>query len=229
MDKRIQIAPLKGNFQRIIDFDRVYPASKIVVFITKNDTIIGTQNYQLIEKSLKKMREYCQLAKIQFNMQVIDCDSDKTLMGIVLDFTRALLVDAQTEHSFMINLGDTSLLMNIALVQAAQLVRSLANLEVKIFVHEICKNEEIIFEQDIVKSFEALISEPVSIKLLDCVEQNNNLDEIKNILNISLGSVSNHLKYLKEIGLISVKGHDRSLTNLGKLIKQILLLKDSLS
>lgn len=228
MEKNIQIAPLKQNFQRIIDFDRVYPASKIVVFVSKSDTEKGTTNYQNIEKSLKKLREYCELAKIQFNMQVIDYNINKTFLGIVLDFARALLIDAKPDHSFLLNLGDTSLLMNISLLQAAQLVRSLSNLEIKIYVQEIIHKEEVLFEQDIIKSFEALISDPVSISLLSCVENGKNLDEIKDILNISLGSVSNHLKYLKEIGLISVKGHERSLTNLGTLIKQILLLKESL-
>ena len=77
MVERIQIAPLKGDFQRIIDFDRVYPASKIIVFVRKCDTQKKTKNYKLIETSLKKLREYCQLTKIQFNMQVIDYNINK--------------------------------------------------------------------------------------------------------------------------------------------------------
>jgi len=49
-------------------------------------------------------------------------------------------------------------------------------------------------------------------------------DELK----ISLGTVSNHLKYFKEHGLISVSGHERTLTTLGRLVKEILELKEAI-
>ncbi|NHJ85013.1 MAG: hypothetical protein FK734_06095 [Asgard group archaeon] len=223
----IQIAPLKKDFQRIIDFDRIHPAKKIVVFVSKADTIKGTTNYAFLEKTLNKLREYCQLTKIQFNMQVIDITKEKDFLNVILDFAKALIMDYQPGHEYMLNLGDTSLVMNISLIQAAQIVKSLYNMEIKVFVSKELDNQEIIFEQNLVKSFEALVTEPVSMALLNCISEGNNLDQIKDIMQISLGTASNYLKQLKELGLIEVSGHSRSLTDLGQIVKQILTLRDS--
>ncbi|MHA1212270.1 MAG: hypothetical protein ACTSSH_07400, partial [Candidatus Heimdallarchaeota archaeon] len=190
MIKQIQIAPLKKDFQRIIDFDRIHPASKIIVFVTKSDTKKGTKNYKFIETSLKKLREYCQLTKIQFNMQVIDCKSKHSFLEVIMDFARVILIEYQPDSTYLLNLGDNSLLMNISLLQAAQIVQSIYDNDFRIFVEEIYQDQEIIFEKRIVKSFENLVSEPVSLVLLNCVINGKNLEEIKSLLNISLGSVS---------------------------------------
>jgi len=221
MTNQMQIAPLKQDYQRIIDFDRLHPASKIVVFVNKSDTQKGTTNYKLIETSLKKLREYCQLTKIQFNMQVVDCKSKETLFEIILDLARALLIDYDPEISYLLNLGEDSLLLNIALLQAAQIVQSIYNKDFRYFIKEQCREQERIFDKRIVKSFESLVSEPVSLELLNCVNDGKNLEEMKIILNVSLGSVSNRLKHLKEIELIEVHGHNRKLSDLGILVKEI--------
>ncbi|MHA1126356.1 MAG: hypothetical protein ACTSO7_07555 [Candidatus Heimdallarchaeota archaeon] len=224
MIDRIQIAPLKKDYQRIIDFDRKHPASKIVVFVRKCDTKKKTKDYKQIETSLKKLREYCQLTKIQFNMQVIDCFNKNSLLEVILDFARALMIDYNPNFTYLLNLGEDSLLMNISLLQAAQIVQSIYDKDFSYFISDSCLEQEHFFEKRIVKSFGRLISEPVSLELLVCVNEGKNLEEIKSLLNISLGSVSNHLKRLKEINLIDVQGHDRKLTDLGILVKEILEL-----
>ena len=224
MEKIIQITPLKSNFQRIIDFDRLIPSTKIVVFIAKSDTEKKTKNYDFIEKSLRKLREYCELTQIQFNMQVIDCANKDNLLDVILDFTRALIIDYEPGFSYKLNLGDTSLLMNIALIQAAQLVSSISGANFTLFVQEEIKDNLKIFDQKIISSLESLVTEPVSLELLDGIEQGKNLEELKDILELSLGSVSNYIKQLKELGLIEVHGHSRSLTQLGSIVKSILLL-----
>ena len=224
MVERIQIAPLKNDYQRIIDFDRVHPSNKIIVFVRKCDTKKNTKDYKLIETSLRKLREYCQLTKIQFNMQVIDCFNKNSLLEVILDFARALMIDYNPNSSYLLNLGEDSLLMNISLLQAAQVVQSVFDKDFTYYISEFCLDEKYIFEKSIVKSFGRLISEPVSLALLNCVNEGKNLEEIKSLLNISLGSVSNHLKHLKEIDLIDVQGHDRKLTELGNLVKEILVL-----
>ncbi len=226
MNNQIQIAPLKRDFQRIIDFDRLHTSSKIIVFVAKSDTKKGTPNYIHIEKSLKKLREYCELAKIQFNMQVIDYKSKDSFLSIILDFARALLIDFQPDHRYMLNLGDESLSMNIALLQAVQLVQNLNDMDYEYFITEKFDDMEKIFQKKIIKSFILLISEPVSLELLNCVDEGKNLESMKKILKISLGTVSNHLKHLKDTGLMNVKGHERNLTELGNLVKKILELKD---
>ncbi len=227
MENSVQIAFLRKDFQRIIDFDRLYPSGKIVVFIAKSDTEKGTPNYKHIEESLKKLREYCELAKIQFNMQVIDFITKESFLEIIFDFARAIIVDYQPRSLYRLNLGEDSLLMNIGLLQGAQIIPSLFPVEISYYLKEKYKKQEYLFEKSIVKPFSNLISEPVSIELLKCVEDGKNLDAIKDILKISLGSVSNHLKYLKEHDLISVSGHQRNLTNLGRLVKEILEIKES--
>ncbi|MHA1556442.1 MAG: winged helix-turn-helix domain-containing protein [Candidatus Heimdallarchaeota archaeon] len=228
MENLIQIAPLRKDFQRIIDFDRLYPSTKIIVIIAKSDTEKGTPNYKYIEEGLKKLKEYCELAKIQFNMQVIDIKSKNSFLEIIFDFARAFLVDFQPGSSYNLNLGDVSTLMNIGLLQGAQIIPSIFPVEITYYIKEICKEQECLFEKSIGKPFSNLISEPVSIELLKCVEDGKNLDAIKDVLKISLGSVSNHLKYLKEHDLISVSGHIRTLTNLGYLVKEILEIKESI-
>jgi hypothetical protein len=221
---KIQIAPLKKDYQRIIDFDRAHPATKIIVFVRKCDTKPKTKDYKIIETSLKKLREYCQLTKIQFNMQVIECFNKNSLLEVILDFARAIMIDYNPNSTYLLNLGEDSLIMNISLLQAAQIIQSIYNKDFTYYISESCFEENYHFEKRIVKSFRRLISEPVSLELLDCVNDGKNLEEIKSIMNISLGSVSNHLKYLKEIELINVSGHNRILTDLGKLVKEILEL-----
>lgn len=224
MTNQIQIAPLKKDFQRLIDFDRLYTSSKIVVFVSKSDTRKGTPNYKGIEESLKKLREYCELAKIQFNMQVIDIETNDSFLEVILDFARALLVDFQTDHRYLLNLGNESFSMSIALLQAAQLVQNLNEMDYEYFITEEINGMEKVFQKKIYRSFGSLISEPVSLELLNCIDEGMNLEAMKNILKISLGSISNHLKHLKNIGLLEAKGHERNLTDLGMLVKKVLVL-----
>ncbi|NHJ84221.1 MAG: hypothetical protein FK734_02090 [Asgard group archaeon] len=221
MSTRIQIAPLKKDFQRIIDFDRKNPASKIVVFVVKSDTQIKSVNYRFIESALKKLREYCQLAKIEFNMQVIDNMSDKSFLEIILDFTRAILLDFKVEDHYLLNLGDDSLFLNISLFQAIQIIQGIYTTDIEFFITDLIEDQEIIYQRKLSKTFLALFSEPVSLDLLNCVQENKNLDGIKDSLNISLGTASNYLKQLKELELITIEGHDRSLTELGVLVRGV--------
>ena len=224
MTNQIQIAPLKKDYQRVIDFDRLHTSSKIVVFVSKSDTRKGTPNYKDIEESLKKLREYCELAKIQFNMQVIDLETNDSFLEIILDFARALLVDFQADHKYFLNFGNESFSMNIALLQAAQLVQNLNEMDYEYFITEEIDGIEKVFQKKIYKSFESLISEPVTLQLLNCVYEGMNLEAMTKTLKVSLGSVSNHLKHLKNIGLMEAKGHERNLTDLGMLVKKVLVL-----
>ena len=224
MKEIIQIAPLKTNFQRIIDFDRLYPSAKIVVFVAKCDTEKDSKNYSFIEKSLGKLREYCQLAQIQFSMKVIDYENKTDLMDVIFDLVRALILDYEEDCNYYLNLGDNSLLMNVALIQATQLLKSTLNSDAFVFIKEELKDQEITFEQNIPSSYEALVTNPVSLDLLTSIDDGKTLEQIKEVLQISLGSISNYMKHLKELGLITINGHTRSLTNLGRIIRQILLL-----
>jgi len=227
MTKQIQIAPLRKDFQRLIDFDRLHTSAKIVVFVSKSDTKKGNPNYKGIEESLKKLREYCELAKIQFNMQVIDLETKDSFLEVILDFAQALLIDFQTDHKYLLNFGDESFSMSIALLQAAQLVQNLNDMDYEYFITEEIDGIEKVFQKKIYKSFGSLISEPVSLDLLNCVDAGMNLETMKKSLKISIGSISNHLKHLKNIGLMEAKGHERHLTELGLLVKKILVLSKS--
>ncbi|MHA1211370.1 MAG: hypothetical protein ACTSSH_02810, partial [Candidatus Heimdallarchaeota archaeon] len=136
----------------------------------------------------------------------------------------AFILEYTPEHSYLLNLGENSLLLNISLLQAAQIVQSIFNKDIQIFIKEQCSDQEILFQKKIYRSFDRLVSEPVSLDLLDCVYDGRNLDGIRTALNISLGTASNHLKHLKDLELIAVNGHTRTLTELGILVRNILQL-----
>ena len=88
MTKIIQIAPLKNDFQRVINFDRINPSNKIIVFVSKCDTDPKNRNFKLIEEGLSNLRQYCQLTQIEFNMQVIDFSSQSNFLNVILDFAK---------------------------------------------------------------------------------------------------------------------------------------------
>ena len=234
MIKRIQIAPLKKNFQRIIDFDRVNPSNKIVVFVSKNDTEKQSKNYKFIEDSLSNLRQYCELARIEFNMQVIDFSSERNFLNVVLDFTRSFLLDYVDGSSYLLNLGDETLILNIALLQAAQLIKAFYPIEIIAYMDSECTQNLHNFTYSLVSSFDTLVSPPVTLKLLQCVNQKMNFKEIERSyqeekISTSLGTISNHINHLETLGIIEGKRvTDRHLTNLGHLVMNILDLKQKL-
>ena len=236
MTKIIQIAPLKNDFQRVINFDRINPSNKIIVFVSKCDTDPKNRNFKLIEEGLSNLRQYCQLTQIEFNMQVIDFSSQSNFLNVILDFAKSFLLDYEEGNSYILNLGDSSLVLNIALFQAGHLVKALYSVEITAYIEDNCNEQNIHFYNPLVKSFDALVSPPVTLRLLNCVHQGMNFTTIEDHYkqnnssnSLSLGTISNHINHLEHLGLISGKRvSNRKLTDLGKLIKDIYELKQEL-
>ena len=234
MTKRIQIAPLKQDYQRIIDFDRENPADKIVVFVSKCDTEKESRNYKVIEDSLSNLGQYCQLTKIEFNMQVIDFTDEKSFLNVILDFAKSFLLDYKPGYDYMLNLGDDSLVLNIGLIQASQLIKAIYPITIIAHMEDLCLNEYLSFNYTLVSSFDALVSPPVTLRLLRCIDQNMNFKEIEehykmNKINTSLGTISNHINQMESLGIVTGKRvGNRQLTNLGHLVKLIFELKQNL-
>jgi hypothetical protein len=235
MTKKIQISPLKNDFQRIIDFDRINPSDKIIVFVSKWDTDKQNENYKVIEDSLSNLGQYCQLTRIEFNMQVIDFSTETNFLNVVLSFAKSFLLDYELGYSYMLNLGDTSLMLNIALLQAAQLIKALHSVDITAYMEDECARQIRTYEYLLTNSFDALVSPPVTLRLLQCIDQNMNFTSIEehykeNRINTSLGTISNHINQLEQLGIVLGKRvSNRKLTDLGKLIKDILELKQELS
>lgn len=235
MTKTIQIAPLKGDFQRIIDFDRKNPSDKIVVFVTKCDTNIKNKKYKKIEESLSNLRNYCQLTRIGFNMQVIDFSNKKNFLNVIFEFTKSFLLDYEQGDSYRLNLGDSSLILNMALLHASIVIKVLHNIDISAHLEDICCDVQVNFEYPIIKSFESLISPPVTLRLLTCIDQGRNFTEIekhysKNKIKMSMGTISNHITQLENLDLVSGKRvSNRVLTNLGILVKEIFELTKTVS
>lgn len=233
MSHAIQIAYLGRDYQRIIDFDRDHPAQKIIVFVKKSHTSPNSKQYKSLKEALSKLRTYCQLTKIRFNMQVIDLASADSFLHIVFTLAKSLLIDFELNAIYNLNLGDTSLVINIALIQAANLLKALYDIEINAYISE----EDYFvtsFKYSIVPSFKSLVSPPVSHLLLDCIDKNMNFTEIKTHyerigMKISMGTIYNYVKHLETLGLVvGKKSPNRSLTPLGKLVKDLLDLKHSL-
>lgn len=239
MTKIIQIAPLKKNYQRIIDFDRINSSNKIVVFVSKCDTEKQSKNYKFIEDSLSNLRQYCQLAKIEFNMQVVDFSTERNFLNVVLDFTRSFLRDyVEGEYvegsEYLLNLGDETVILNIALLQAAQLIKAIYPVKIIAHMESECPQYLHTFTYSLVSSFASLVSPPVTLRLLKCITQNMNFKEIEKHyqeerINTSLGTISNHISQLESLGIVEGKRvNDRHLTDLGQLVMNILDLKQKL-
>ncbi len=223
--KRVQLATIQKDFQRVINFDRIHPANKIIIFIEKSATEPNSPQYKKTSQILKKLKEYCQLTKIEFSLKVVDTSTTGSLLTIVFNIAKLIASDYKADTEYLLNLGDESIVMNISLFQAMQIIKSLFKCDAQLFINSQGKEESTFYTGVLISSFEHLVSEPVSIDLLNSILKQYTVKEIASKLKISIGSVSNHIKYLKDLGLVHVHGHTRTLTDLGILIQQILQIK----
>jgi hypothetical protein len=225
MPDHIQIAPFGNDYKRLIQIDRQYPSKGITIFILKRDSEKQKTNKKFSE-SLKHLRNYCELVGIRLKIQVIDFSVHNTYYDIMYEFVKYFLDEYPENSSFLLNLGDEASIINLALLNAAEYIKTYFNVDILMYVITKQDNQEFKFEYSVRGTMDLELDQNLDKKIIQFIKKKMIIKDIAKELEISIGNISKRFHQYKEKGLININGRERELTEFGEFILKILSYND---
>ncbi|MCF2143091.1 MAG: hypothetical protein K9W42_05270 [Candidatus Heimdallarchaeota archaeon] len=226
MPEHVQVAPLGSDYKRIIQIDRQFPSKGITLFILKSNDAKRTSREKQLSENLKHLRNYCELVSIRLKIQAIDFSVHNTYFDIMFEFVKYFLDELPQTRSFLLNLGDENSIINLALLNASEFVKTYFDVDITMYVTTKQHNKEYLFTYPVQGTKDLELDLDVDKKILQFIEKKMLIKEMEKELNISIGSISNRFHQFKEKGLITIEGRDRELTAFGRFILAILAYKE---
>jgi hypothetical protein len=226
MPDHIQISPMGDDYSRLIQLDRERPSKGITTFILKDNSKKKASSDKYLTESLKQLRNYCELVGIRLKIQVIDFSVHNTYYDIMFEFVKYFLDELPDTTSFVLNMGEDTSVLNLALLNAAQYVKTYSDAKISMCITINQNEDECVFEYDVQGAKDLDLDNTTDKQILLFIKEKLLIKDIAKQLDLSIGSISNRFHQFKEKGLITIDGRKRRLTHFGNFILKILTFYD---